>query len=313
MPMIRCLRLLAAVVASTTFVASAQAARVGVVSNNYATATTYDFAARMPGHVFTPVDVSGTVPTVEALLASFDVILLFEDSPTSNLFAGSTVVGDTVASFAAAGRPVVIGSFYDQDRSDNRAFVPHGWGTLETLDPNTTDGVGTSYAARTLDVATIVAHPLTAGVASLFASAGTGFAGGHEAKPGTTVVAWWAQPNARGTPDPAIAFRVTGPACVIQIGMAPDYASYGTLNAAYGGDFYRVWQNAFDFASAKCRGPIVPGDPGQIAIGWANRAELDAWRVAFPFAIILDDVFIQSGYGPALQLERRWDGTITVR
>jgi hypothetical protein len=311
--MIRCLRLFVAVFASAALLAPAEAARVGVMSNNYAAATAFDFASRIPGHAFSPIDVSGTVPSLQDLLTAYDVILLFEDSPTTNLFAGATVVGNTVASFAAAGRPVVIGSFYDQDRSDNRAFAPHGWGALEALDPNTTDGVGTSYAARTLNAATLVPHPLTAGVASLFASAGTGFAGGNEAKPGTTVVAWWTQPNAHGAPDPAIAFRTTGAACVIQVGIAPNYAVYGTLNAAYGGDFYRVWQNAFDFAAGKCRAPVIPGDPGQIARGWANRAELDLWRTAFPFAIILDDTFIQSGYGPALLLETAADGSITVR
>ena len=69
----------------------------------------------------------------------------------------------------------------------------------------------------------MVAHPLTAGVTALAAT--TGFAGGNQAKPGTTVVATWTQPNARGLPDPAIAYRITGAACVIQIGIAPDYAS----------------------------------------------------------------------------------------
>ena len=41
---------------------------------------------------------------------------------------------------------------------------------------------------------------------------------------GTIVLANWSEPNARGLPDPAIAYRETGIACVIQIGIAPDYA-----------------------------------------------------------------------------------------
>ena len=73
-------------------------------------------------------------------------------------------VGNTVAAFARTGRPVVLGTFYDQDRSDGPPeFTPHGWGDLETIDPNVTDGVGTSYEPRTLGSS--VAHPLTVGVA----------------------------------------------------------------------------------------------------------------------------------------------------
>ena len=63
------------------------------------------------------------------------------------------------------------------------------------IDPNTTDGTGTPYAPRTLDTATMVRHPLTRGLTSLTSGK---FAGGNQAKPGTTVVAWWKQPNARG-------------------------------------------------------------------------------------------------------------------
>jgi hypothetical protein len=305
-------RLLLAVVASCSIGFPAQAARVGVLSNNFAAATAADLAARIPGHTFTAVDVSGAIPTVDQLLEAFDVILLFEDSPTSNLFASAPQIGFVVGTFALTHRAVVIGSFYDQDRSDNRAYIPHGWGLLESLDPNTTDGVGTPYVGRTLDPASIVAHPLTAGVTALFASAGTGFAGGNEAKPGSVVVANWSQPNVKGTKDPAIAYRVTGYGCVIHIGIAPDYGAYGAYGSVYGGDFYRVWQNAFDYGAAKCPPVIIPGDPGQIIKGWPSRAALDAWRVAFPFAIILDANFIQSGFGPALLLAAQPDGSIQL-
>jgi hypothetical protein len=310
--MIRWSRLLLAVVASCSLTLPAHAARVGVMSNNFAAATAEDFTARVPGHTFTAIDVSGRIPTLEELLDAFDVILLFEDSPTTDLFPNSPKVGFVVANFALNHRAVVIGNFYDQDRSDNRAFTPHGWGTLETLDPSTTDGVGTPYAARTLDAASIVAHPLTAGVASLFTSSNSGFAGGNEEKPGSKVVAYWSERNARGTRDPAIAYRVTGRACVIQIGIAPNYSAYGAYGLAFGGDYYRAWQNAFDFGAANCATPIVAGDPAQIAKGWANRAELDAWRTGFRFAIVLDGVAIHSGFGPALRLVTAADGGIVV-
>jgi hypothetical protein len=96
-----------------------------------------------------------------------------------------------------------------------------------------------------------VPHALTVGVTAL--SAASGFAGGNQAKVGTIVVANWSELNARGLPDPAIAYRKTGAACVVQIGIAPDYAV--GVGAGYGnftGNFYVVWRNAFNFAASEC-------------------------------------------------------------
>ncbi|MDE2209378.1 MAG: hypothetical protein KGJ99_06610 [Betaproteobacteria bacterium] len=304
----------AAVLLSFAVAASAHAARVAVLSNAFSSETAANFNATIPGDTFTGIDVSSSVPSLATLLANYDVILLFEDST----FANSPVVGNQVAAFANAGRAVVLGTFYDQDRSDatGGTIVPHGWGNLELIDPDTTDGVGTAYAVRTLNPASIVPSPLTQGVASLSALLGNPgpYAGGNQAKPGTIVVANWLQPNARGLPDPAIAFRVTGKACVIQIGIAAQYpvlATYNVYGSAFGGDFYQVWKNAFDFGAAGCPTTVVPGDPNQIAKGWANRDEFDFWRTGFTFAIILDGAFIQGGFGPALQLTTHPDGTIT--
>ena len=92
----------------------AQAARVGILSNAMFVQTAADFTAKIQGHTFTPVDVSASVPPLDTLLANFDVILLFEDT----VFVNSTAVGNRVAEFANAGRAVVLGTFYDQDRSD---------------------------------------------------------------------------------------------------------------------------------------------------------------------------------------------------
>jgi hypothetical protein len=250
------LRVLAAFVVSATFATSAQAARVAIFSNALAAQAAADYQAKITGHVFTGIDVSAAVPPLAALLANFDVLLLFEDT----VFANSTAVGNRVAEFANAGHAVVLGTFYDQDRSDaiGGTTVPHGWGALETIDPNTTDGVGTSYAVRTLDSASIVQHRLTRGVTSLAALRGSPgpYAGGNQAKPGTIVVAAWAQRNARGQTDPAIAYRITGSACVIHIGIAPQYgvvATFGTFGTDFSGDFYRVWKNAFDYGASGCR------------------------------------------------------------
>lgn len=307
-------RVLAAVVVGCAFSVTAHAARVAILSNAWSAETAADYRAKIPGHVFTGIDVSESVPALDTLLADFDVVLLFEDT----VFVNATAVGNRVAEFARAGRAVVLGTFYDQDRSDLTGgnTVPHGWGALESIDPNTTDGVGTAYAIRTLAPASIVAHPLTRDVKSLAALRGNPgpYAGGNQAKPGTTVVAAWAQPNARGNVDPAIAYRQTGPACVIHIGIAPQYGvltKFGTFGTDFAGDFYHAWKNAFDFGAGGCR-LVIPGDFGQIGIGWANRAELDAWRTAFTFAIVLDGNLLQSGFGPALQLTTHPDGRITT-
>ena len=241
---------------------SALAARIGVLSNKYAVEVAADFNARVGVHAFTPVDTSINLPSLATLTSQFDALLLFEDGTSPQ----APTLGTTVAAYANSGRAVVLGTFYDQDRSDGPVeFTPHGWGDLEKIDPNTTDGVGTSYSQRTLG--THLDHPLIAGVNTLFANK---FAGGNEAKPGTTVVATWAQKNARGHADPAVAFRITGRACVIHVAIAPNYPVIGVLDTDFGGDFYRLWRNAFDFAAGGCVGTAPPGggptDPSAVAI-----------------------------------------------
>jgi len=223
------------------------AARVAVLSDGYVNETAADFNANVAGHTFSPVDVGTSVPSLATLTANYDAVLLFED----NTFVNAPAVGNVVTAFANTGRPVILGTFYEQERSDGSpAFTPHGWGALETIDPNTSDGTGTNYSSHSLDPASIAAHPLTAGVTTLTAAR---FAGGNQAKAGTTVVANWAGQNARGNADPAIAYRVTGAACVIHISIAPHYPTIGIAGIDFGGDFYRVWRNAFDFGAAACK------------------------------------------------------------
>ena len=243
----------AAVALAALLADAAHAARVGVLSNNHENETAADFNAKIAGHTFTAIDVSASTPALVTLTANYDVLLLFEDLT----FPNATSVGNVVASFANTGRPVVLGTFYDQDRSDGSPlFSPNGWGALETIDPNTTDGIGTPYTARSLDAASTVSHPLTAGVSTLTSA---GFAGGNQAKPGSIVVANWVQKNAKGNADPAIAYRLTGAACVIHVAIAPDYPTVAPTE--FGGDFYRVWRNAFDFGAGGCKssGGIGPG------------------------------------------------------
>ncbi len=267
-------RLLPAVLLSALLAApAAEAARVAVLSNRFSTEVANDFNAKIPAHSFTAFDVSGGPPSLDALL-KFDEVLLFEDQ----VFDQSTAVGNRVHDFVAAGRPVVLGTFYEQDRSDRRvtpslSVPPHGWGRLEIIDPNTTDGIGAASTLRTLADGSIVDHPLTVGVATLAAPAG--FGGGNEAKPGTQVVAHWSQSNANNRPDPAIAYRYVvgiGPAtCIIHLGIAPDliYWAPGGATPVY----YQAWRNAFDYASGNC------------GIGWHVPATSPAGLAALALAL----------------------------
>ena len=275
-----------AFIAAIAVALPAHAARVGVLSNKYPTETAADFNTRIPTHVFTAIDTSLAIPTLQSLTASFDVVLVFEDSTYGN----STAVGNALAAFAATGRAVVIGAFYDQDRSDGPADnSPHGWGTLEQVDPNTTDHAGTPYAPRTLDTTTMLRHALTAGITSLTSAK---FAGGNLAKPGTTVVAYWKEPNALGLPDPAIAFRITGAACLIQLAIAPNYAVIGTAGTDYSGDFHRAWKNAFDFATDRCVSSANAGPSDPFAI-----PTLSEWGLALTMLLL--------GAGAAFRHRRR--------
>lgn len=260
-------RTLAVFLAAAALAAPAYAARVGILTNRYATQTAADFTSRIPEHSFSGIDTSLSIPTLQSLLGAYDVLLVFEDMTYTN----APAVGSVAAAFANTGRAVVIGAFYEQDRSDGPALnSPHGWGDLETLDPNTSDGAGTPYAPRTLDIATMRPHPLTAGITSLTSAK---FAGGNNAKPGTVVLATWTVPNALGNPDPAIAYRRTGTACVIHIAIAPNYPVLGSAGTDYSGDFHRAWENAFDFGAGGCLPPLG-ADPGGLP---ANVPTLSEW------------------------------------
>lgn len=232
-------------------VATAFAANIAVISNSYFDAMAADYNTRYPAHTFTGIDATDALTLDD--LAAYDAAVLFEDG----IFAEAPDIGDVLAAFANTGRAVVLGTFYNQDRSDTTAasFTPHGWGDLEDLDPNVSDTWGTSYDGDTLDAGSILTHPLTNGVSTLW-SGDSGYSGGNQAKDGSVVLALWSNPNYLGNPDPAIAYRVTGDACVIHIGIIPHYDHIGTVGVDFGGDFFQVWSNAMDYAASGCDGIV---------------------------------------------------------
>jgi hypothetical protein len=65
--------------------------------------------------------VSGAAPTLASLTDAFDVLLVYADLN----FPTAPAVGNVAADFANTGRTVVLGTFYDQQRSDAGGS---GWG-----------------------------------------------------------------------------------------------------------------------------------------------------------------------------------------
>ncbi len=183
-------------------------------------------------------------PGIEALRA-YDVVLLYQNG----LFDESVELGDELAQYVALGGNVVFGSFYWQGRSDSGIRAP-GWGALEGVDPFTASAGGASYSPSTLG--TVSPHALTEGVASLSSS---GYRGGVAAKPGTTVVALWAD----GVP--LLGYRDgTAGQRLVAVSLYPAHHAAGGVS----GDYGRLWRNAVAWAG-QAGGPArtgpVPGGP----------------------------------------------------
>lgn len=206
------------------------------------------FPANMANLTFDTLDVGSQTPGV-AFLRQYDVVLLYEDG----LFSNAPNVGDSVAAYVAAGGNVVLGTFYWQDRSDNVVYGEVGWGDLETIDPFL-GPEGSEYRPDSLDAATVVAHPMTAGVSDLEVDS---YHGGVVAKTGTTVLARWSDACDEcpaGTNTPLLGYR-TGALGqrIVGVSVSPGYPYYG----GYTGDFYQLWGNVLRWAAAGGPGPAL--------------------------------------------------------
>jgi len=221
----------------------AQNKSVLVLSNRDADFVASDFGSKMTGLTFSSWD-ADTTPSL-SYLQTFDVVLLFENSTFSN----TPNVGDVVYSYVMGGGNLVIGTFYEQDRSDITKYTPNGWGNLETIDVFATDTQGCKYAADSMNTSTIVSHPIMNGVSSLWFN---NYGGGNAVKSGTTVLAYLTNPNYLGNPDPLVGYRIVGSSRLVHIGIFPAYEDYGNINADFGGDFYMLWENALCWAAGGC-------------------------------------------------------------
>jgi len=211
----------------------ASAASVLVVAHSDAAATAADLQANT-SHTFASWNSSVAVPTLLDL-QPYDVVLLYGWAEPNG-----PAVGNAVASYFEAGGGVVHGSFYIQQRNAT------GWGMLENHDVFTGTAGGCEYLPDTMDAASVVGHPITAGVASLSAQS---YRGGASSKLDATVLATWTGTNDLGEPDPVVALRQVGQSCIVGIGVFPGYSAYGVYGIDYAGDFYTLFDNAISWAA----------------------------------------------------------------
>jgi len=172
-----------------------------------------------------------------SLLRQYDVVLLF----ANGLFNQSVALGDELEDYVQLGGNVITATFYWQNRSDSGLDTP-GWGALEAVDPFTSvSGTSQTYQQASLNVASIVTHPLTTGLTTLSSN---GFRGSVAAKAGTTVVAQWSDNS------PLVGYQTLAQGSrMVAVGLFP------ASGAAATGDVTTLWQNAVTWAGA-AGGPV---------------------------------------------------------
>ena len=195
---------------------------------------------------------TSAAPLTPTYLAQFKVVVLWEDG----IFSGATAIGNAIGQYVQNGGNVVLGTFFWQDKKDNPTygFGNAGWGTLEAFDPfkgfgagvnNSTHGSLYEYRSATLDPASIVVHPLTAGVTALTVSY---YPNGEPADPAATVVAKYMNGA------PLIAFRTfTLGQRVVAVSFDPVHEIFGGIS----GDYNRILTNAITWAGGGGT-PTVP-------------------------------------------------------
>ena len=205
------------------------------------------YNAKIPAHTFTAIDVSVAFPRCRSLTRQLRRAAAVRGHRRSR---NATAVGNR-GRRVREHRPRRGARHLLRPGPQRRArrHTPHGWGDLETIDPNTTDGVGTPYTVRTLAPATIIAHPLTRASRRCTGQQVRRRQPGKARHDRRRVLepAERARParsrdrlshHRRGLRDPRRHRAAT---------IARHSACFGT---DFSGDFYRAWSNAFDFGAA---------------------------------------------------------------
>ncbi len=254
--------------------AQAQVIDCLVISNyGYATVAS-DFAPYMPDISFDTWD-ADTTPS-DALLDSYDLILLFENGHFSN----SNNTGEAIYDwYMEGGRGLVLGTFYWQEPG-----YGSGWGSLDDIVPMDPADRGCEYGGDSLDAGSIVTHDLTDGVSSLYCGS---YRGGVKAANGASTVALWTTPNAEGGDDPVIAYHTNDGGRMVGVSAFPDYPAYGGCT----GDFHTIFYNALLWAAdAICTDADGDGY-NDVACGGddCDDADIDVYPGADEYCNGLDD------------------------
>ena len=204
--------------------------------SNYAgdlTATKAFFEANMIDITFDTFDTSTGAPSL-TFLEGFDCVLLMENGHTTYGPDVGAVIHDFVT--ISLGN-VVYGTFIWQNWT---TWGGYGWGAMEGICPMYEAG-GCEYTYDSLDMGTVVSHPVTDGITGLFADSYRG--GTATSTAGVTLGNW-----TNGTPAISIDDTTTGGRqCAISV--FPAYENWGSYGSNFGGDFYLLIENAIKWCA----------------------------------------------------------------
>ena len=228
-----------------------------VLLSNYSgdlSATKAFFEANMTDISFDTFDTASGVPSV-SYLEGFDCVLLMENGLTSNGPAVGAVIYDYVMNSMGN---VVYGTFIWQNWT---TWGGNGWGAMEGICPLYETG-GCTYTYDSLDMSTVVSHPVTDGVTGLFGS----YRGGSSVNTAAVGLGDWSD----GTDAISIDDTTGGRQCAINI--FPAYEAWGVYGTDFGGDFYLLFENAIKWCASGQGNPYprldvdCNGDDGPVEV-----------------------------------------------
>ncbi len=214
------------------------------------------FEANMTDISFDTFECASSTPSV-GFLEGFDAVLLMENG----IFPNAPTVGDVVYDYVMNSMGnMLYGTFIWQDWSTWSGGYGYGWNQMETICPMYETG-GCLYNSRTLDIGSMVSHPVTDGVTSLYM--GSGYCGGTTVSSAGTLLGTWTED---GTAAIAIDDTSGGRQCAICVFPANE------LWGSHTGDFYLLWENAIKWCASGQGNPYprldvdCNGDDGPVEV-----------------------------------------------